>query len=159
MTAQPAYSVYRANGFAVFRLCSRHGDRKLVVQYSIEPYERKPDFSLPFGKYCSNLRIVIEKKLCFGLKESLGIIILCSDLLKTGQGRETPSLPYTSMHFALPTSGLNLPCAVPNFTGIPVVIAQPAYSVDLYWVCGLCYHDDYSREKRHRAWQIATGSW
>ena len=23
------------------------------------------------------------------------------------------------MHFALPTSGLNLPCVVPNFTGIP----------------------------------------
>ena len=29
----------------------------------------------------------------------------------------------------LPTSGLDLPCAEPNFTGIPVVIAQPAYSV------------------------------
>ena len=36
------------------------------------------------------------------------------------------------MHFALPTSGLVLPCAVPNFTGIPVVIAQPAYSVYMY---------------------------
>ena len=36
------------------------------------------------------------------------------------------------MHFVLPTSGLDLPCAVPNFTGIPVVIAQPAYSVGLY---------------------------
>ena len=38
------------------------------------------------------------------------------------------------MHFVLPTSGLVLPCAVPNFTGIAVVIAQPAYSV--YGVCG-----------------------
>ena len=33
------------------------------------------------------------------------------------------------MHFALPTSGLHLPCAVPNFTGIAAMIAQPAYSV------------------------------
>ena len=29
----------------------------------------------------------------------------------------------------LPTSGLDLLCAVPNFTAIPAVIAQPAYSV------------------------------
>ena len=33
------------------------------------------------------------------------------------------------MQISLPTSGLDQPCAVPNFTGIPVVIAQPAYSV------------------------------
>ena len=33
------------------------------------------------------------------------------------------------MRNPLPTSGLDLPCAVPNFTGIQAVIAQPAYSV------------------------------
>ena len=33
------------------------------------------------------------------------------------------------MRFVLPTSGLDKPCAVPNFTGIAAVIAQPAYSV------------------------------
>ena len=33
------------------------------------------------------------------------------------------------MHFALPTSGHDLPCAVPNFTGIAAVTAQPAYSI------------------------------
>ena len=36
------------------------------------------------------------------------------------------------MHFALPTSGLDLPCAVPNFMGIHVVKAQPAYAVYLF---------------------------
>ena len=29
----------------------------------------------------------------------------------------------------LPTSGADLPCALQNFTGIPAVTAQPAYSV------------------------------
>ena len=33
------------------------------------------------------------------------------------------------MRFVLPTSGLDLACAVPNFTGIPAVTAQPASSV------------------------------
>ena len=45
------------------------------------------------------------------------------------EGRETPPLPYTSMRFVLPTSGRNLPCAVPKFTGIRAVTAQPAYPV------------------------------
>ena len=52
--------IYRANGFAVFRLCGSHDDRKLVVQYGIEPYERKQDFSLPFGKYLSKSQTVSE---------------------------------------------------------------------------------------------------
>ena len=29
------------------------------------------------------------------------------------------------MHFAPPTAGLDLPCAVPNFTAIPAVTANP----------------------------------
>ena len=29
------------------------------------------------------------------------------------------------MHFALPTPGLDLPCAVPNFMAIPAVTANP----------------------------------
>ena len=33
------------------------------------------------------------------------------------------------MRFVLPTSCLDLACAVPNFTGIPAVTAQPASSV------------------------------
>ena len=33
------------------------------------------------------------------------------------------------MRFVLPTSGLDLACAVPNFTGIPTVTAQPTSSV------------------------------
>ena len=128
--------VYCANGFAVFRSCSRHGKRKLVVQSGIEPYERKPDFSLPFGKYWSKLQTVSEKKLCFGLNKSGEMIIFCSDLYRIREDRETAPLPYISMHFALPTSGLDLACAVPNFTGIPVVIAQPAYAI--YGSCRAC---------------------
>ena len=50
---------------------------------------------------------------------------MCSDFPKIWEGRETPPLPYTLMHFVLPTSGLDLPCAVPNFTGIPAVTANP----------------------------------
>ena len=37
------------------------------------------------------------------------------------------------MRNPLPTSGHVLPCAVPNFTAIPVVIAQPAYAVYDRW--------------------------
>ena len=52
----------------------------------------------------------------------------------TREGRETPLLPYTSMSFALPTPGLDLPCAVANFTGIPVVVCQEFQSFGkLFW--------------------------
>ena len=34
--------LYRANGFAVFRSCGTHRNRKLVLRFSIEPYESKP---------------------------------------------------------------------------------------------------------------------
>ena len=37
------------------------------------------------------------------------------------------------MHFALPTSGHDSPCAAPKFTAITAVTAQPAYAV--YVVC------------------------
>ena len=123
------HSLYRANGFAVFRSCSRQGERKLVVQFNTGVYGSKTLFSLPFCRYCSNLQTVSKKKLCFGLKRSAGMIMFCSDLLQIQAGRERAPLPYTSMRFVLPTSGLDLPCAVPNFTGIVVVIAQPASSV------------------------------
>ena len=43
-------------------------------------------------------------------------------------GPGNPSAPIDVNAFRT-TSGFHLPCAVPNFTGIPVVIAQPAYSV------------------------------
>ena len=36
----------------------------LVLHFSIEAYERESVFSLPFGKYWSNLHIVSEKKFC-----------------------------------------------------------------------------------------------
>ena len=58
-----------------------------------------------------------------------GRVIFRSVVPKVGENGATPFLPYTSMHFALPTSGLDMPCAVPNFTGIPAVIVQPASSV------------------------------
>ena len=31
--------------------------------------------------------------------------------------------------------------------------------IEVYWVCGLGRHGGYSREIRHRAWQMKTGSW
>ena len=34
----------------------------------------------------------------------------------------------------LPSTGVDLPCALQNFTGIPAVTAQPAYSVYIYTV-------------------------
>ena len=48
-----------------------------TVRYGIEPNERKPDFSLPFGKYWSKLQTVSEQKLCFGLKKIVRVIIFC----------------------------------------------------------------------------------
>ena len=48
-----AYLVYRANGFAVFRAALITIGS--LVRVSIGAYERKPAFSLPFGKYWSNL--------------------------------------------------------------------------------------------------------
>ena len=60
---------------------------------------------------------------------SVGGVIFWSDIPKICENRETPFLPLAPMRFVLPTSGLDLPCAVPNFTGIPAVMAQPAYSV------------------------------
>ena len=68
-------SVYRANGFAVFRLCGRHDDRKLVVQYGIEPYERKQDFSLLFGKYWSKSQTVSEKKFSVRIRKIVGGVL------------------------------------------------------------------------------------
>ena len=53
-------SLYRANGFANFRSCGTDQERKLVLRFSIETYERKPEFSLPFGKYWSKLQSVSE---------------------------------------------------------------------------------------------------
>ena len=37
----------------------------------------------------------------------------------------TPFSPQAPMHFALPTPGLDLPCMVRSFTGIPVVADNP----------------------------------
>ena len=39
---------YRANGFAVFRSCSHHGKRKLVVWYGTGVYGSNTLFSVPF---------------------------------------------------------------------------------------------------------------
>ena len=90
-------------------------------------------FSLLWSKYWFNLQTVSEKKISFGLKKGRRGIHFCSEVPKNRESPETPPLPYTSVHFVLPTSGLHVPCAVPNFTGIPVVIAQPAYSVYLWF--------------------------
>ena len=65
---------------------------------------------------------------------SVRVIISCPDLPKIRDRWETPALPQASMRFVLPTSGLDVPCAVPTFTGIHVVIAQPAYSVYVHLV-------------------------
>ena len=56
-------------------------------------------------------------------------VIFWSDVQKIRENRETTFLPLGPMRFVLPTSGHDLPCAVPKFTGIHAVIAQPAYSV------------------------------
>ena len=56
------------------------------------------------------------------------------------------------MHFALPTSGHDLPCAVPKFTGISAVIVQPAYSV-----YGSCGSRKYVR-MGHRATDVKNGN-
>ena len=67
--------LYRANGFAEFRSCGTYHERKLVLRnlrFSIDPYGRTPDFSLPFGKYWSNLHTVSEKKFCLDPKMSVG---------------------------------------------------------------------------------------
>ena len=57
------------------------------------------------------------------------------------------------MQISFPTSGLDQPCAVPNFTGIPVVIAQPAYSVyvpSLTVILTLLYAFSYPRQLTFR---------
>ena len=69
-------------------------------------------FSLPFCKYCSKLQTVNEKKLCIGLKKPVGVILFCSNIPKIWGNGGTPFLLSTPMHLALPTSGLDLPCAV-----------------------------------------------
>ena len=55
------FGVYRANGFAVFRSCGTNHDRKLVLLVSIGAYERKPAFSLPFGKYFGKSFVLTPK--------------------------------------------------------------------------------------------------
>ena len=40
-------------------------------------------------------------------------------------GPGNPSAPIDFNAFALPTSGLDLACVVPNFSGIPAVTANP----------------------------------
>ena len=113
----------------VYTAQTSHCERKLVVLSGIEAYETSPDFFLLRGKYWFNLQTVSEKKFSFDLKSIVGGIISCSDIPEIRQGRETAPLPLTAMHFVLPTSGHDLPCAVPKFTGIHAVTAQPAYSV------------------------------
>ena len=54
---------------------------------------------------------------------------VCRILIVQQLSRSETCLPLSPMRFALPTSGLDQPCAVPNFTGIPVVTPQPASSV------------------------------
>ena len=130
----PVCAVYRANGFVNFRACVSGRERKLVLRLSTGVYERTANFSLPWSKYWLNLQTVSVNKFYFDLKMSERVIISCSDIPEIRQGRETPSLPWTSMHFVLPTSGHDLPCAVLKFTGIPAVTCQPAYPV--YGSCG-----------------------
>ena len=48
---------------------------------------------------------------------------------KIRENGATLFVPLESMRFVLPTSRLDLPCAVPNFTAIGVGTAKPAYSV------------------------------
>ena len=48
-----------------------------------------------------------------------------SELLKIRGTGGTPFFPQAPMHFALPTSGGHLACAVLKFTGIPSVAANP----------------------------------
>ena len=62
-------------------------------------------------------------------------MIIFLDLPKIREGRKTALLPYTLMHFVLPTSGLDVPCAVPKFTGIPAVTANPHTQYSLYCFC------------------------
>ena len=60
--------------------------------------------------------MVSEKQFCFGLTLS---VLVCYFLLRIPDeegGPGNPSAPIASMGNPLPTSGLDLPCAVPNFT-------------------------------------------
>ena len=86
-------------------------------------------FSIPFCKYWSNIQTVSKTKFSFGLKKIVGGIIFCLEVRKKSGSRGTPFLSKASMRFVLPTSGLDLPCALRSFTGIPAMTAKPPSSV------------------------------
>ena len=56
---------------------------------------------------------------------SVGGVIFWSIVSKIRENRETPFSPLAPMRLVLPTSGHDLPCAVPKFTAIRAVTANP----------------------------------
>ena len=79
---------------------------EVVIQLSTGAYERKPVFSLPLGKYCSNLHTVpvSEYKFSLGLKRSVGVIIFCSEAPKIQGAGEPPFYHWHQcvLHYQLP---------------------------------------------------------
>ena len=82
----------------------------------------------------------------------VGVTDFGLDVPKIRGAGGTPFLPLAPMRFVLPTSGLNLPCAMPKITGICAVTTQPAYSV--YRICGSGKSSQFGR----RATDVKTGN-
>ena len=45
----------------------------------------------------SKVQTARDKKVCFGLRKPVGLLISCSELLKIWENKETPFLPLPSM--------------------------------------------------------------
>ena len=99
-------------------MSTTYQDPKLVVRLSIGVCGRKLHFAAVLKNVGANYKQQASKSCVLVPKIHQGVIISLTEVPKILGAAETPFLLQAPMHFKVPSSGLDMPCAVPNFMAV-----------------------------------------